>query len=278
MDPRSVHLSSGQGIIFCSIDAHVKKAVSFASHCGFTVSVRSGGHNYAAYSSCPADEACIQVDLSGIETFSVDTTANPARVTLGAGLNLKQAYGQLVPYGITFPGGICSYVNIGGHLQSSGGGYLSRAFGFGIDHAKSFRMVLADGEVHTVDESSDPDLYWSTLGGSPGGFGIALDCTLDTVADADYPHAKTFTVGYPYSRAMLLALGSIFSSQANDSLVERDLGTFFFVHPGVLSGTNPTPDQEHVIWVRWLWVGIDNGELTSRCTKPMRSRGWTYRT
>jgi len=124
---------------------------------------------------------------------------------------------------------------------------------------KSFRIVLADAQVHVVDESSDPELYWALLGGGPGSWGIVLDYTLDTIAYADAPHTSTWTFLYPYSRAMLHALGSLWSSQMADPVVERDLMLLFMVHPGVLFGFNDT--YEHYIMVRGVWTGIDNGAL-----------------
>jgi hypothetical protein len=251
-----------QMIIFCSTDAHVQEAVSFATACGFTISVRSGGHNYAGYSSCTEDSPqCIQVDLSAMETFSVDTTTSPQQVTIGSGLTLEQVYANLVPYGLAIPAGICTKVGVGGHFQSSAAGYYMRAFGLGIDVVKSFRIVLADAQVHTVDNSSDPDLYWSVLGGGPGSWGIVLDYTLDTFADVDYPNVQTFTFLYPYSRAMLHLTGNLFFTQGGDAAVTRDLAILFIVHPGVLFGV-PGSTNEHYIMVRFLWMGMDNGPLT----------------
>ncbi|CAK0881166.1 unnamed protein product [Prorocentrum cordatum] len=251
-----------QMIIFCTVDSHVQEAVSLAEVCGFTISVRSGGHNYAAYSSCPASSPqCIQVDLSGMETFSLNQTTVPAEVTIGAGLTLEQVYASLAPHGLAVPGGICKTVGVGGHYQSSAAGYYGRAFGLGIDVVKSFRIVMADAQVHTVDNVSDPDLYWSVLGGGPGSWGVVLDYTLETFADADYPNFKTFTFLYPYSRAMLHALGSVYTSQSSDTLIDRDVLILFMVHPGILFGI-PGSTDEHYIMVRFVWMGMDNGALT----------------
>jgi len=168
-------------------------------------------------------------------------------------------YSSLLSHGLTIAGGVCNGVGVGGHYQSSAIGYLVRSFGAGIDNVKSFRIVLADAQVHVVDETSDPDLYWALLGGGPGSWGIVLDYTVDTIANADAPHTKLWTFLYPYSRAMLHALGSIYSSEMADPVVARDLNVLLMIHPGVLFGFNDT--FEHYILVRGLWTGIDNGAL-----------------
>ncbi|CAK0865172.1 unnamed protein product [Prorocentrum cordatum] len=196
-----------------------------------------------------------------METFSVDSTTVPAQVTLGVGLTLEQVYANLMPYGLAIPAGICKGVGVGGHFQSSAAGYYQRAFGLGMDSVTSFRIVLADGAVHTITESSDPDLYWAVLGGGPGSWGIILDYTVDGFADADYPHFQTFTFLYPYSRAALHLTGSLYSSQMADTLVERDLLIVYLVHPGVLMGI-PGSTNEHYIMIRFVWMGMDNGALT----------------
>lgn len=154
-------------IAFCSTDNEVLQAIEFGKACGYKITIRSGGHQYAGFSSCAADvdgPVCMQIDTSALESSHYDEVNN--ELTLGPGLDIEQVHSILVPLGITVPMGICKSVNVGGHFQSSAAGFLARSMGLGLDHVVSFRIALANGTIVTAKRGDE--LYWAALGGSPG--------------------------------------------------------------------------------------------------------------
>lgn len=61
-------------IAMCTTQLQVQQAVKVAKACNLKVSIRSGGHNYGAYSSC-AGGACMQIDVGKLVLGSGKKTA-----------------------------------------------------------------------------------------------------------------------------------------------------------------------------------------------------------
>lgn len=48
------------------------------------------------------------------------------------------------------------------------------------DHALSFQVITAAGDIVTADNSTNPDLFWALKGGGPSTFGAVVSVTLKT--------------------------------------------------------------------------------------------------
>ncbi len=209
---------SPQLIAFCSSEGQVARAVNFANQCGYRISVRSGGHQYSGFSSCLGGLRCMQLDVSKLHTFEYDAQGD--LLTLGVGLRIYEVYSRLVPLGLALPLGICNQVGLGGHLQSSSLGYLSRTEGLGMDHINAFRIVLADGSIRRIDRNStvgceggepcERNLFWAALGGSPGSWGVILDYTFRPIHASAYPHTAVGMAWlWPYQHDLFVALSKV---------------------------------------------------------------------
>jgi FAD/FMN-containing dehydrogenase len=134
--------------------------------------VRCGGHSYEGCSQ----SADVVIDLRGMASISVDTSAN--LVTAGAGASLYQIYQAVAAHGLALQAGSCPTVGISGHILGGGHGLLARSHGLTCDSLQQITLVDSQSRILTVNATSGPDLYWACKGGGGGSFGIATEFVL----------------------------------------------------------------------------------------------------
>jgi FAD/FMN-containing dehydrogenase len=164
------------GVLLAESEDDVVAGVRLAHERGLQVSVRAGGHSWAAWSV--RDDALL-IELAAMREMTYDpgtgiATASPA-VKGGA---------ELVPFltshGRAFPGGHCPSVGIGGFLLQGGQGWNSRKYGWACENVAAIDVVTADGELIRADEEQNSDLLWAARGAGPGFFGVVTRFHLRT--------------------------------------------------------------------------------------------------
>jgi FAD/FMN-containing dehydrogenase len=145
----------------------VVAGVRLARERGLKVSIRSGGHSWAAWSV--RDDALL-IDLGGLHEIDLDTSASIVRVSPSVtGGELNQILNE---QGLMFPGGHCPTVGLGGFLLQGGMGWNCRGWGWSCERIQAIDVVTANGELVRADESQNADLLWAARGAGPGYFGV----------------------------------------------------------------------------------------------------------
>ena len=151
----------------CSGVADVVETVRFARQCDLLVAVRSGGHGVGGHAVC---DGGLVIDLSGMKGIRVDPAARTVRAD--AGVLWGELDRETQVHGLATVGGIVTHTGIAGLTLGGGLGWLMRKHGATVDNLLSADLVTADGEIVTVSEERNADLFWGIRGGG-GNFGIA---------------------------------------------------------------------------------------------------------
>jgi FAD/FMN-containing dehydrogenase len=151
--------------------ADVARVIAFARATGTELAVRSGGHSGAGHSTT---DGGVVIDLRDLRQLEIDPASRTARAQTG--LTALDVSSAAVERGLGIGFGDTGSVGIGGITLGGGVGYLSRRDGLTIDNLLAAEIVLADGQVRSVDAEHDPDLFWAIRGGG-GNFGVVTEFT-----------------------------------------------------------------------------------------------------
>ncbi len=154
----------------------VSATILWATENGVGFAVRSGGHSYEGFSQSPD----LVIDVRGIAAIKLSD--DDKSVSVGSGANLGSVYTHLWRADVAIPAGSCFPVGVAGHSLGGGFGLLGRPFGLACDSILSMEVVDAMGQIRTVSEQKDPDLFWALRGGGNGNFGVVTNFNFRTSA------------------------------------------------------------------------------------------------
>lgn len=154
-------------ILKAACEDDIQAGVRLARERKLKVSVRSGGHSWAAWS---VRDGALLIDLAHIQEIALDTATSIVTVSpavTGEALNTFLAEHKLM-----FRGGHCPTVGLGGFLLQGGMGWACRGKGWACENIVAIDVVTADGELVRADEQHNEDLLWAARGAGPGYFGV----------------------------------------------------------------------------------------------------------
>jgi len=218
--------------VYVKDDNDIILAIDWATRYGYGIAVRSGGHQYCGASS--GNSNIIQLDLSGrIESYNA-TPEKPTTyqyshfsydenwhdkswhegkrkglITCGVGLSLYKFQTHCLKEKLFLPTGMCWDIYLGGHCQTGGIGSMVSPFGLFIDYIWAIRIVLPKKlkqfkykRIGWIKRNTtDPllaDIFFSTLGGSPGNFGVITHLKITPRQDKDHPNAHGCMISWLY--------------------------------------------------------------------------------
>jgi FAD/FMN-containing dehydrogenase len=150
----------------CTSTEDVVAAVKHGRDQGLEISIRGGGHNVSGKA---VTEGGLMIDLSPMKDVAVD--AQTSTITAEPGVLWGELNDAAHVHGLATTGGVISTTGVAGLTLGGGVGWTMPKLGIAIDNLLSADVVLANGDVMTADEESEPDLFWAIRGGG-GNFGV----------------------------------------------------------------------------------------------------------
>jgi FAD/FMN-containing dehydrogenase len=192
-------------VLLAASDDDIVTGVRLARAEGWRVSVRSGGHSWAAWS---VRDGALLIDLGGLRDIEYDAATGVAAVRPAV-----QGGAELAPFlaarGRAFPGGHCETVGLGGYLLQGGQGWNSRTWGWACENVLGIDAVTADGQLVHADAQQNPDLYWAARGAGPGFPALVTRFYLRTYAQPAVMMHDTWTFGVDDTEPVLRWLHEI---------------------------------------------------------------------
>jgi FAD/FMN-containing dehydrogenase len=170
----------------------------------------------------------------------IKLSADKQSVSIGSGSSLGSVYKALTPSHLAIPAGSCFPVGVAGHSLGGGFGLLGRPFGLACDSILSMEMVDASGQIRTVSEQENPDLFWAMRGGGNGNFGVVTNFNFRTspvnsVATFGMTWSKPITQAAKIVQAWQQWLENLPSSITCTLHLGKDRGGLIRVHLAGLS-------------------------------------------
>lgn len=182
--------------------SHISATLRFAHAHNIRISVKNTGHDFFGRSSVPNTLAIWTHNLDSI-AFSSNFTANNCPLAnsqnvgeLGAGVIAADAYHFFSSKGMDITGGYEQSVGLaGGFAQGGGVGSFTTTYGLMADNAVEFEVVTAHGEIRTINQCNEPELFWAMRGGGGGTFAVLTKYRVQLYPSLPI-HTYTFTANF----------------------------------------------------------------------------------
>ncbi|KAJ5536570.1 hypothetical protein N7513_009756 [Penicillium frequentans] len=168
-------------IFLPSTPKQVAEAVSIFESCNAQFAIRGGGHmNYPGSNNI---DGGVLMPLEKLNKVKV----NADTVEVGPGLTWWDVVVALEPYDRVVIGGRMKTIGVPGLTLIGGFHYFNNKYGYAMDNAVSYDVVLGNGTQVTANQTSHPNLFWALKGGA-NNYGIVTKFTLKTY---DMPKVST---------------------------------------------------------------------------------------
>jgi FAD/FMN-containing dehydrogenase len=228
-----------RAVVHCRTPDDVQSAIRAARDCHLPLSVRGGGHDWAARALCEG----IVIDMSAMNGVVIGPDDRTAQISGGA--RASDVFSVTDPRRLAAVMGSVGAIGITGLTLGGGYGALIGRFGLALDNLLAAEVVLADGRVVFAKHDNEEELFWALRGGG-GNFGVvtAMHHRLHHL-----PSVRSGMLIYPFAEAKAVLEGCAdIAASAPEELTAQ---------LGFVAG----PDGAPVVMIVPTWCGLpEEGE------------------
>ncbi|KAK4194682.1 hypothetical protein QBC40DRAFT_290294 [Triangularia verruculosa] len=249
-------------IIEVSTERDISESVKYANKHNIPFFAFSQGHG--SYYGLERFQDGIGISLSSLSR-KIELDSSGKWATIGGGMRSKDVIDYLWKRGKQTPTGGCGCVGVIGPMLGGGHNWIQGQVGLMADQVLGFRVVLANGEVVSVDDKTNKDLFWA-MRGAGHNFGIVSEAKYK-VYDVKEPKWSVETFTFRSSR--LEDVYTYANKKLNGKGDPRLLmwGTWFL---------NPAIDEKPVIQFQWIYNGpLAELKKLSKDTHALKADAYT---
>lgn len=168
------------GVVGVETEDHIRQALNYASEEGISVSIAGRRHSMGGQSF---GDGALVLDMTDFNRMSIDKEEGLLTVQTGATWGEVLDFIHPLGYSVEAMQAI-DILTVGGSVAVNAHGIDHRS-GSIASSIQSMRIMLADGSVHRVGRTDDPELFRAAIGGY-GLLGVILDVELSLTKNSMY--------------------------------------------------------------------------------------------
>ncbi|ETS85960.1 hypothetical protein PFICI_03985 [Pestalotiopsis fici W106-1] len=247
-------------VVVPSTEEDVAETVKFANQFNLPFLAISGKHG--AITSIGQMQTGIEIWMDQLNNITISESGDSARI--GGGSLSKKVLDTLWDASKQTVTGGCECTSLLGPGLGGGHGWLQGRHGLVADQFLSMNIVFANGSLQTINEATDPDLWWA-IRGAGHNFGIVTSVEVK-VYDIEYSDwaYEMFTFASDKVEEFYETINTVIPNNATDAPVDI-IHYGFFYNDATVDATGPTT----LFWI--LKEGATS--IDSNYTQPFHDLG-----
>ncbi|KAE9363516.1 FAD-binding domain-containing protein [Stipitochalara longipes BDJ] len=165
----------------------VKKGIDFARENNVRLVVKASGHDYLGRHALDRTPNAMTIWVHNIKGISVSNGFRPAgcdfsidvpAITIAAGEDMAAINSVANQHNLSIISGGEASITYGGYSTGGGHGALGPTYGMAADNVLEMEVVSPTGDILTINECQNRDLFWAMRGGGGSTFGVITSTTI----------------------------------------------------------------------------------------------------